>query len=178
METLHFRGCWTNPATFFFNHFPARGWKRQCSAHPDSFWLAFSIISPQGDGNKRFSRNKSCFASHLFQSFPRKGMETEKQCSRYSANNLFQSFPRKGMETFNVERVRLILFRINLFQSFPRKGMETRQGQPDLSKPLFFNHFPARGWKPCKQGPEISSALDTFSIISPQGDGNAVFLEV
>ena len=112
---------------------------------------AFSIISPQGDGNSGGSEHDFVLELQF----------------------LFQSFPRKGMET---SWVFLFLIPSKLFQSFPRKGMETVCVGGLVSTPIshFFNHFPARGWKPFDY---LERAFQVerppFSIISPQGDGNS-----
>ena len=112
----------------------------------------------------------------LFQSFPRKGMETRQVFILPIGKILFQSFPRKGMETFPPPKLlspgRLSFSIISpqgdgnslhrrvgtalrhqshrLFQSFPRKGMETLRTSckcRGFPGENFFNHFPARGWK-------------------------------
>ena len=115
--------------------------------------------------------------------------------------DLFQSFPRKGMETLLAGcRQQPCCFR-QLFQSFPRKGMETEAVSVEVGFVVlgpFFNHFPARGWKPLmsphslpisivllfqsfpRKGMETMDfrgkihllLVPAFSIISPQGDGN------
>ena len=120
--------------------------------------FSFSIISPQGDGNmKRVSHSAVPFTGKkkLFQSFPRKGMETS-QAWPYvwtSFMNFFNHFPARGWKRFTPEARRVD--GAILFQSFPRKGMETRLAwvfEQLLS--YFFNHFPARGWKPWSEDHE------------------------
>ena len=156
----------------FFNHFPARGWKplisQQFSLRLPTFSIispqgdgnrgyrpliagklrAFSIISPQGDGNSRFPPFWRVSQNFFFNHFPARGWKPLARSSRpYKSCLLFQSFPRKGMETSR-----------QLFRRIQRS---------------FFNHFPARGWKRVGSTRTSSAPLySSFSIISPQGDGN------
>ena len=124
METRRTRPSMLGRAYYFFNHFPARGWKRK---NTDAFDI------------------DSC---HLFQSFPRKGMETNEPTPPVVLHDVFffNHFPARGWKPLAYKRFLLKkIFR--LFQSFPRKGMETPAltgGRPSRD---FFNHFPARGWK-------------------------------
>ena len=54
METLQARSRDKQRIGYFFNHFPARGWKRGVLGGLVDL-QAFSIISPQGDGNQTYA---------------------------------------------------------------------------------------------------------------------------
>ena len=114
---------------------------------------------------------------------------------------LFQSFPRKGMETFIIS-IRLITSHLAFSIISPQgDGNDKTERSLELLKALFFfNHFPARGWKQRAPKPTLPIRLilfqsfprkgmetsltstepdkfryASFSIISPQGDGNPLF---
>ena len=110
----------------------------------------FSIISPQGDGNEKPLQTSTRYCSYTM---------------------LFQSFPRKGMET--QRRQPSLLLDWHFFNHFPARGWKPLSSLLLAVFWPFFNHFPARGWK---QKPYAAAqhicGCDTFSIISPQGDGN------
>ena len=135
---------------------------------------AFSNFSPQGDGN-RSTRRRRRYASSFFKLFPARGWKPRTGRPSVSVSVLFQTFPRKGMETgsFNLllrtalqevffklfpargwkpryhlwSTVRAVPAAIHLFQTFPRKGMETQSSISSSASISFFKLFPARGWK-------------------------------
>ena len=144
---------------FFFNHFPARGWK------------------PRGSQSLRIPQLRGI----LFQSFPRKGMETEWSkiecpwCYLY----FFNHFPARGWKHRTLQSPWLLCR--NLFQSFPRKGMETGYNVflhiPTVK--MLFQSFPRKGMETVEIGTrEVRRGDSTFSIISPQGDGNQTYAVV
>ena len=60
---------------------------------------SFSIISPQGDGNNVSLADGAVYPRHTFSIISPQGDGNERLEQELVASILFQSFPRKGMET-------------------------------------------------------------------------------
>ena len=132
----------------FFKHFPERGWKRSFPKAALTASGTFSNISPKGDGNHCMV-HWAIALLYLFQTFPRKGMETEDRINPpVNYPETFSNISPKGDGNFSggakLEHEHLLFFfkhfpergwkRVvststavssSLFQTFPRKGMET-----------------------------------------------------
>ena len=143
-----------------------RGWRRR---------VAFSIISPQGDGNSQVVLGLADSPA-LFQSFPRKGMETVVSTSTAvsSSSPPFSIISPQG-DGNKIHNSVWVAENQNFFNHFPARGWKLLE--PGTNRPrrlfCFFNHFPARGWK-LEAAALTEMAKLSFSIISPQGDGNDI----
>ena len=132
----------------FFKLFPARGWKLLLARHCAHSAQTFSNFSPQGDGNGKVACPLPNFVKSFFKLFPARGWKRFIPLFRAVPLELFQTFPRKGMETKNPPYRRSYNLSFSnfspqgdgnlanasssfcvssrgLFQTFPRKGMET-----------------------------------------------------
>ena len=132
----------------------------------------FSIISPQGDGND----NVASSASGRFKSFSIISPQGDGNMSTNPwllepAVELFQSFPRKGMETtvsINPFPPRCTAFSIISPQGDGNVPPEFVPSSP-LRRYVFFNHFPARGWKPLYPGVLAHLASKLFQSFPRKG---------
>ena len=117
-------GCGAS-TSLLFQSFPRKGMETKFSARRTCFSASFSIISPQGDGNHNCPPRRMSPSAKTFSIISPQGDGNRKPGFPLLAEGckLFQSFPRKGMETFL--QLGVSLLDSLLFQSFPRKGMET-----------------------------------------------------
>ena len=133
-----------------FQSFPRKGMETTVgSVIASLIFTAFSIISPQGDGNCIHVIPGCAWNYRLFQSFPRKGMETNLYRVYETQRNhkhFFNHFPARGWKQICSSHC-FFPPNYNFFNHFPARGWKRTPVGASARSRNFFNHFPARGWK-------------------------------
>ncbi len=142
----------------FHAYYPARGRKLKGGKGGKSIaCVAFTPITPQGDGN-RISTHIGWYKQiHLSRLLPRKGTETPQVAfeTGWPQQSLSRLLPRKGTETVRKRK--------------KKEDKEWRKNEIEKAIMLGWNYFPC-----------LSSIFDfrssafrlTFMPTTPQGDGN------